>query len=199
MRVGAQAAGDGQDPHRQPSCRDERELGDELHVVAEVVAAALVRRVPADAVLGAVDRRTRAGGRGARGRTDRRDGAGAIVPVSVIGCVTPLIVSSPLPPRRCRRPRDELGRLEGDLRDSAPRRRSRASAGARSAARPSRRRTRPSPSPRASRPSSVAVKSVKLPRKRVDARVGDLERDVGVDRIGRPGAGRCEGLGALDD
>ena len=35
---------------------DERELGDELHVVGEVVATALVRRVPADAVLRAVDR-----------------------------------------------------------------------------------------------------------------------------------------------
>src|SRR5437870_123310 len=35
----------------------ERELGDELHVVPEVIATALVRRIPADAVVVAVDRR----------------------------------------------------------------------------------------------------------------------------------------------
>ena len=33
----------------------------------------------------------------------------------------------------------------------------------------------------------------------VDARVDDLERDVRVDRIGAPAAGRCKLLGAFDD
>jgi len=127
-------------------------------------------------------------------------GAAAIVPASSIGCVTPLIVSSSrafdavvVEPAELGGPERDLGmtlrveevrRLEVavellvlhvDARDLG-----RALEGRRLAAR------------------EGGLEIGEAATKRLDARVRDLERDVGVDRISVPGSGGSELLRAFD-
>src|SRR5712691_10300869 len=172
----------------------ERELGDELHVVAEVVAAALVRRIPVDAVGGAVDRRLELEAEAlAAERVDLR-------------CVG----DRALEPDRPGRPLDrelaltldlvavelaELGGLELDLRIAL---------GVEEVrrlqvpvellvlhvdARDLRRALEARAGERGGEVPEAAAEVV-------DARVGDLERDVRVDRVGVPDTDRCD---AFDD
>src|SRR5712691_6994726 len=174
----------------------ERELSGELHVVRDVVATTLVRHVPADAVLRAVDRGLepkaealapegigrRLAGSDACQLDRLRDALDRELALALDAIVVEAV---------------QLGRLERDLRVPL---RVEEVRGLQVAVQllvldvDGRDLRRP-------------VELVALEGRRdlaeaaaegVDARVRDLERDVRVDRIERPGAGRCELLRVFD-